>query len=257
MIESLPIIRLRDHNQESLDDELAVERPLTLYLNGQEWVTLLSSPIDLKELAVGYLYTSGVINANADIENLVIASDKFDVYIDTVNKDLPQELFGKRIYTSGCGKGIIFYNPIDLMHRQQNSSTLSVSFSAVLELMKRLQQMSATYQRTGGVHSAGLSDGKEILVFKEDIGRHNAVDKIIGAALLQGIDAGNAMVLTSGRVSSEVIFKVHKAQIPILVSQTAPTEQAAKIAQSVNITLIGFARGKRMNVYSGHSRIVQ
>ena len=108
---------------------------------------------------------------------------------------------------------------------------------------------------TGGTHSAALSDGKDILVFREDIGRHNAIDKVVGYALVKNVTLKNTLLITSGRISSEVLFKVRKGGIPMVVSKSAPTNQAVKLAREMDITLIGFARGSRMNVYNGEKTV--
>jgi len=122
--------------------------------------------------------------------------------------------------------------------------------------MNSFQKMSLAFRETGGVHSAALSDGEHILVFKEDIGRHNALDKASGAALLKGINPKCLIVLISGRISSEIIGKAKRLGAPFVISRSAPTDQAIKIARATNITLIGFARGNRMNIYSGEKRVV-
>ncbi len=112
------------------------------------------------------------------------------------------------------------------------------------------------YSKTGGVHSAALASENEIFIFKEDIGRHNAIDKVIGEGLKKECVFESKIMISSGRISSEVLFKVQKARIPLLVSQSAPTNQAVKLARDMEITLVGFARGNRMNVYSKEERII-
>ena len=122
-------------------------------------------------------------------------------------------------------------------------------------MVKKFQMKSELYKTTGGTHSAALSDGENILIFHEDIGRHNAVDKVIGDAFLQQIRLDDKILITSGRVSSEILLKVAKGGIPLLVAISAPTDMAVELANKLGITLIGFARGKRMNVYTHEERI--
>ncbi len=162
----------------------------------------------------------------------------------------------KRLYTSGCGKGTIFYNMVDILHRHRIDSSLKISSKSILKLMQEFQQKSNLFMETGAVHSAALSDGRNILVFKEDIGRHNAIDKIIGRTLEEGIDFRDKIILTSGRISSEILLKIQKCIVPLIISRSAPTDQAVKLACELNITIIGFARGNRMNIYSAPERVL-
>ena len=123
-------------------------------------------------------------------------------------------------------------------------------------MMHDFQGSSPEFQDTGGVHSAALADGSRILHVREDIGRHNAVDKLIGAAIIKGMSLQDKIVLSSGRISSDIVLKIRKTAISTIVSRSAPTNQAVNHARAADITLVGFARGKRMNVYSGERRIV-
>jgi len=135
-------------------------------------------------------------------------------------------------------------------------SDLQVNGAEILELMSHFQQRSETYRSTGGVHSAALCDKKNLNVFSEDIGRHNAIDKIFGQCIWEGISTNNQIILTSGRISSEIVIKIARNNVPVLASKSAPTDTAVKLADLLGITLIGFVRGMRMNVYSHHKRIV-
>jgi len=123
------------------------------------------------------------------------------------------------------------------------------------EVLIKFSKSSELFTETGGVHSAAISDGKEILVFREDIGRHNAVDKVIGSLVLAGITLSDKILLTSGRISSEIITKVIYAGVPVIISKSAPTQKAIEYAIKENITLIGFARGNSFNIYSNSHRI--
>jgi len=191
-----------------------------------------------------------------DIKAITIDNRKFASYIELVTKDTASQLLFKRLYTSGCGRGVIFYNALDLMHRQKITSNFKVSSEKLISLMNSFQKKSITFRETGGVHSAALSDGNNILVFKEDIGRHNALDKTIGEALMKGLNMEGLIVLTAGRISTEIISKVAKTQAAFLISRSAPTDQAVKLARELNLTLIGFVRGRRMNIYTAKERVV-
>ena len=124
-----------------------------------------------------------------------------------------------------------------------------------MDLIKEFNKSSQLFLDTGGVHSCALCDINKIIIFKEDIGRHNALDKVLGKALLEDIDFRDKIILTSGRISSEILIKTAKRQIPVIVSRSAPTSLSIDIAKKLNITLIGFARGKRMNIYSNFSTL--
>jgi len=162
----------------------------------------------------------------------------------------------KRLYTSGCGRGTLFYNAIDIMYKSKIVSDLRIKSTQISALMKDFKKRSRIYLKTGGIHSAALLDEKNIIVFREDIGRHNAIDKVIGGMILKNIPLDNKILATSGRISSEVLLKVRKCNIPIVISKSAPTNQAVRLAREMGITLIGFARGARMNIYSREERIV-
>ncbi|NOX96807.1 MAG: formate dehydrogenase accessory sulfurtransferase FdhD [Nitrospirae bacterium] len=250
------ILRIDKDKKENLKDTVTDEAPLTLELEGKELVTLLCSPDNLKELSIGFLYSSGLVNSLNDIENIVIDNRNLVSHLELKNKDILSELVFKRLYTSGCGKGVFFYNALDLMHRKTKTGNFQISAGKITELMQTFQKSSLAFRKTGGVHSAALSNGKEIIIFKEDIGRHNALDKVIGTALIKNLKMKDLIVLTSGRITSEIVFKVRKIGSPILISRSAPTDQAIKVAGEGNLTLAGFVRGQRMNVYTVKERVI-
>ena len=250
------VLRIDRDKKENIRDIVTDEIPLTIELEGKEFVTLLCSPDNLKELSAGFLYSTGLIKSMNDIENIVIDNQNLISHMELKNKAPLSELVFKRLYTSGCGKGALFYNALDTMHRRVERGDFKVSAGKIAELMKIFQRSSLAFRETGGVHSAALSDGKDIVVFKEDIGRHNALDKVIGEALMRNLKMKNFIVLTSGRITSEIVFKVQKMGSPFLISPSAPTDQAIKVAKSGNLTLVGFVRGQRMNVYTAKERVV-
>lgn len=256
MNEKVKVIKIRENSRETADDFVIREVPLTLIVDNEELVTLLCSPSDFDELARGFLFTSGLIKKDNDISKIIINQEQWSVFVDLADASLTKGLVFKRLYTSGCGRGVLFYNTQDLIGRYRIISELKVQAAKINELMAEFQDRSEGYLRTGGAHSAALSDGSSIIIFKEDIGRHNAIDKVIGRALKEGIVFKDKIILTSGRISSEVIFKTQKSGAPVLVSKSAPTNQAIKLAKELGVTLVGFARGKRMNVYSHAERIV-
>ncbi|MFC1846648.1 formate dehydrogenase accessory sulfurtransferase FdhD [Chloroflexota bacterium] len=234
---------------------IARESPVTIILNDKELVTLLCSPTDLEYLAVGYLSSEGFLESKNEIKGVLVNNKSGVVRVQTT-KDvhLEQENLYKRMITSGCGRGASFYSMADIATRKVESQ-IQVSANCVLELVRRFQLSSRIYIETHGVHSAALCDQKIILVFNEDIGRHNAVDKVFGRCLMENISTDDRMVITSGRISSEIVHKVARRHIPILVSISEPTNMGVRLAESLGITLISSVRGRRMSIYTNDWRI--
>ncbi len=250
------IIRIENQRQVEQTDQVVIEAPVTIYLNGSELVTLLCTPEELDCLALGFLCSEGFIASNEDLLSIRIREEGL-VEVELKNlKTLEEKLHGKRTITSGCGKGTIFYNVLDSLRSNPLSGRMQVKADQVLALVGELQKKAILFKTTGGVHSAALTDSEKIICFFEDIGRHNAVDKIIGKCLLSGIPTEDKMLVSSGRLSSEILLKAAKLGIQVIISRAAPTSLCIELAEALNITLIGFARGRRMNLYSHPWRII-
>lgn len=254
-MEQMKITKIKDDKREVVEDVLVEEVPLTLLVDGEEFITLLCTPLDIEDLCMGFLFTAGLIQEAAAVKRIVVDQERWTASITLQENSKVKDLVFKRLYTSGCGRGALFYNVADIVHRTELGTDFTVFSSKVKEIMISFQKMSELYLKTGGVHSAGLAKDT-ISVFREDIGRHNALDKVIGRSVKDKEDFIHSMIVTSGRISSEVIFKIQKCRIPIIISRSAPTNQAVKLARDMNITLVGFARGNRMNIYSGEERIL-
>lgn len=252
-VEKFPIQRITKDDKRDAEDLVTTEFPLTIILNNRELVTLLCSPSELDYLAVGFLSSEGLLKGKDDIKKVLIDDAKGVVRVETREEKELADLF-KRFITSGCGRGASFYSAADIQQAKIESK-ITVSAAEIFSLVKEFQHRSLTYRATGGVHSAALCDTKSILLFSEDIGRHNAVDKIFGRCIMQGMPTDNQIILTSGRISSEILFKVAKRNIPVLVSISAPTNLGVKLAADLGITLIGFVRGEKMNAYANSWRI--
>ncbi|WP_227767185.1 formate dehydrogenase accessory sulfurtransferase FdhD [Zhaonella formicivorans] len=249
---STKIIRMKgDHRQEE-EDVLISEQPLTIYLNDKEIVTLLCTPQHLEELAVGFLISEGLLAGEAQVS---IDREKGLAFVTGTENKLMGQTFLKRFITTGCGKGTSFYHFGDIRNKKIGSE-VKIPARNLLELMKEMQQHSELYRMTGCVHSAALCTPEMPLVFREDIGRHNAVDKIVGRCRLDGVDIADKLLLTSGRLSSEIVLKVAKIGVPVLASRSAPSDLAVYYAKELGLTLVGFVRGMRMNVYSHAERII-
>jgi FdhD protein len=235
---------------------LAEEAALTVYLNGEELVTLLCTPQHQDELAVGFLVLQGLLKDPEELAAVEVEADRGLVWVKTrVDRPLTRQTMFKRVITSGCGRGVTF----QFLNEAQLPNLAGVggpfSAPALLELMHRFQHASELYRLTGGVHSAALASEQGILVFREDIGRHNAVDKIAGHCFMNRVSTADKLLLTTGRVSSEILTKAVRLGVPCLVSRSAPTNVAVSFAEELGITLIGFARGRRLTVFTHRERL--
>jgi FdhD protein len=255
-MEPFDVTVIRKGVKERVSRRVSEEIPLTIEVDGKELVTLLSSPGDIENLVYGFLFNSGFIEEAADVKNLIIDRDRWKASVKLTGEGISQDMLFKRIYTSGCGKGVIFHNPIDVVHRVRLPDGFTVDYKKIEELMGLFQTKSPEHKETRGVHSSSLADGNDILIFRDDIGRHNAIDKVIGEALCRELELEDKMILTSGRVSSEILSKLLRCRIPIIVAAGAPTNQAVKLAKNVNLTVVGLARGSIMCIFSGEERIV-
>jgi FdhD protein len=255
-VEKVTVQRITADSRETVEDIVVREFPLTIILNGVELVTLLCSPANLKYLAIGFLSSEGLLKDRDDLKRVTVDERKGVVRVDTKTDVMADsEAVFKRLITPGCGRGASFYSAADT-GLEKTDYPLAVTAAEILELMKRFQHQSLLYRDTHGVHSAALCSPQEIFIFSEDIGRHNAIDKIFGECLDKGISTHDRIITTSGRMSSEIVIKVARRRVPVLVSKSAPTNTSVKLAEELGITLIGFVRGTRMNVYAHGERVI-
>ncbi len=252
----VPLLRLVDGEGNNIEDIVAREFPLTIILNNQELVTLLCSPKDLNYLAIGFLFSEGLLKNKDEIKKITVDDRRGVVRVETPeDKTSADEPIFKRLITSGCGRGASFYSASDVPKQLKVASRTQMSANEVFNLVSEFQHRSEVYRATGGVHSAALADNGSIMVFNEDIGRHNAIDKIFGECILKDVATDGRVVITSGRITSEILLKVAKRGIPIIISKSAPTDLGVNFANELGITLIGFVRGKRLNAYTNDWRI--
>ena len=245
------ITKITEEHNSVVEDAVAEEKRLRILINGQEALKMFCSPIMIRELVAGFMMTEGIVNGNWCAERMSIQYDE-DIIVD-VPVEGEVSLEGGAI-TSGCVGGMTFERPLD---KEAITDNFRIEKHKLIEIYQEFQKKSDLYNMTGCIHSAAISDSRNILVCGEDIGRHNAVDKVVGYCLLEDIPFQDKIIHVSGRLSSEMAVKCARWGIPIVVSRAAPTALAIDIADKRGITMVGFMRGKRMNIYTCPERIVR
>ncbi len=224
------------------------EMALKIFVNQQELVTILCTPTRLNHLVLGFLCSEGIIAGIQEVASMRVCEDEpiADVRLTNPEYKAPP----RRTLTSGCGSGASFATSAERV-----KSDLVVTAGEVLSLMRLLYQHQELFQQYGGVHGSALCNRKEILVAAEDIGRHNTLDKILGECLLRKVPSKDGILLTTGRISSEMLLKAARMQTPIVVSRGSPTERAIRLGRELGITVIGYARSNRLSVFCGEERL--
>lgn len=243
------IFKYQGAASEAVEDSCAVEKKCVISVQGKKLLSLYCTPMMVKELVAGLFMTEGIVT------NIISLKEMNIVYGDEIAVDLHFDRDTKP-------KSLTPYRFLGGFTVQKKRSfekihdDFSLTTEALKELFDNFQRRSELFKMTGGFHSAAISDGKTIFSFVEDIGRHNAVDKVIGDILLKNISFKGKIMLVSCRVSSEIISKCSRWGIPILASRSAPTDLAIEIAEMSGMTLVGFVRGDRLNVYANPQRII-
>jgi FdhD protein len=222
------------------------EQPLTVYVNGERFITLLCSPPQLEALVMGYLWMERVIQDPDEIQALAVSDVDGRAEV-TLRR--PVTLPTERVLTSGCGGGITFR--IDPRLFQRVASPLRVRPGDLAARLKDLFAAAVHYRASRGIHGAALADPERLLVVAEDVGRHNAVDKVTGEALLQGIPTADRILLSTGRISSEMLLKAVRMGVAVVASRTSPTEMAVGLAEQLGVTVVGYLRPESLNLYTG------
>lgn len=235
-----------------LEGEVVEEAQVCISVNGEEVATIMCSPRDLDKLALGFLYNEGVIGGTADVRAIHLSRNGTcaDVWLHDMEFSRPRRM----VLTAGCGGGVTF-DDLSQEHEPLESA-MGVRPELLAELMKQVHLGAELYQRARGIHTAALADENGILLQVEDLGRHNCLDKLCGAALQAGVTTRDRILLSSGRISSEMINKARRLETPIVCSRTSPTSFSVALAESWNMTVVGYLRQNRMRVYSHPERIV-
>ena len=277
--EKFPITfyRVTETNSEPVDGVIIGESRWSLFVNNVELVTFMATSRNLHHLALGFLASENLISDLGDIASIRVneTPDRAYWYIPSLGVNetrkmavceegvgsievrlthfdfrLPQH----RTLTSGCGGGVTF----DDLSKEQIplASTRTVRVAQIFAMMRELNLKATLYRECRGVHTTVLTDGDQLLAMAEDVGRHNTMDKIRGDCMMREIVTNDQLLITTGRISSEMITKAAKMRVPIVVSRTSPTHLAVALARAWNITLVGYARGGQMQVYTGMERII-
>jgi len=247
MFKFLPCIKLDGDAAKIGTHEVIDEIPQAVFVNGRHAMTAMMSPDGLEDFVTGYLFTEQIIKSADEIESIRIESNRISV----ITKNLFKVLGPKKTILSGCGGAASF---IDTEKLPRITSDLSLDAGQIRSLTKEILE-SELHQITGGIHVVGLASGDGIITRAEDIGRHNALDRVIGHSLRTAVDFSKTFAICSGRVSSEMVRKCLIANIPIIVSRGATTTLAVTIAEQTGVSIVGFVRSTKMNIYSHPERI--
>lgn len=237
-----------------IEGQIIVETSITIYVNGEELAGFSCTPNQLDHLAVGFLLNEGLVDAVEQVAEVQLTHGGtcVDVWL-THDIELPE----RGIFTSGCGRGVSFSQALDSGSHPafQRLPEFRVTPDRLFELMRHLSLAATLYERAGGVHTSALSDGEKLIAVAEDVGRHNTLDKLRGWAALNQVSVDQGVLLTSGRISSEMLNKAAQMGVPVVVSRSSATSRAVEMAQARGITLVGYARPPRLAVYTWPERI--
>jgi FdhD protein len=236
----------------SVDAGTIVETPVSLTVNGEVWTTFMCTPVYLEALAIGFLYNEGIIEGMDEVVDVRVCEhgDNVDVWLTHMAE---QPSTWRR--TSGCTGGVTAVDLLAKPNVSLSANNLRVQPEMIGNFVEMLFEAQSLYRETGGVHTSALSDGKKILLSAEDIGRHNTLDKIAGLCLIKDVWPQTKILMTTGRISSEMLQKAARLNAPIIISRTSPSSLSIEMAERYGITLIGYARRQRFNVYTHMQRV--
>ena len=246
----------RDQNGKEVSTKVTIERPLTLYLNSQEIVTMMTIGDYPEYLAIGYLLNQNMLYPEDKIISIDYDEDLAVVVVRTHNKTNFEDKLKKKTLTSGCAQGTIFGDLMEHVEKTRFAYNTSISTSVIFSLLNKINTTPSLYLESGAIHGCVLAETDHPIVYMEDVGRHNAVDKIAGYMRQENIEPEDKIFYTTGRLTSEMIIKTIHMGIPILISRSGFTEWGVSLARKANLTLIGRAKGKRFIALSGENRII-
>ncbi len=246
----------RDQDGREIETAVVVERPLTLFLNGQEIVTMMTIGDYPEYLAVGYLLNQNMLRRDDEITAIDYDDDIETVVVRTRRRTDFEEKLRKKTLTSGCAQGTVFGDVMERFGEIVLDRAAVLRTSWLYALTKTINTTDSLYLAAGAIHGCVLCEGPRPLVYMEDVGRHNAVDKIAGYMFLEGVAPAGKLFYTTGRLTSEMVIKTVQMEIPILISRSGFTAWGVELAREAGLTLIGRARGRRFIALSGAERIV-
>ena len=241
---------------EPIDIDVVTEKPLTIYLNSQEIVTTMTLGDMPKELSVGYLLNQNMINRKDTIEAIDYDEDIEVVIVRTKRKTNYEKKLSKKIRTSGCAVGTVYGDMMEIFYDIKLNDETKIKSSWMRKISKNIIEVPSLYLKAGAIHGCALCLNDNILAYVEDVGRHNAVDKIAGWMFLNNIEGNDKIFYTTGRLTSEMIIKTVQMEIPILLSRSGFTESGVNLANKANLSLIGRMKGKRFILLSGRHRVI-
>jgi FdhD protein len=244
-----------DHEGRKVATSVVTERPLTLFLNGQEIVTMMTIGDRPDLLAVGYLLNQSMLKADDEITAIDHDEDIATVVVRTRRKTDFEDKLRKKTQTSGCAQGTVFGDLMEEFDQVRLDPNVQVKTSWLYQLTRKINTAPSLYLKAGAIHGCVLAHQDKPLIYMEDVGRHNAVDKIAGYMFLNGVAPDDKIFYTTGRLTSEMVIKTVKMRIPVLVSRSGFTAWGVDLARKANLTLIGRARGKRFVALAGLDRI--
>jgi len=256
------VVKVDETRPQQVDDDVVIEEPLEIRVNGESVTVTMRTPGDDFDLAVGLLWTEGIIHSRNEIGTIAYCADEeqpeLKNIVNVVLVDSKRKLESARRLWSNSSCGLCGKATLDAIHQacRPVTSSLVVPGELLFTLPSRLRQAQANFDRTGGIHAVGLFDAMgSLLILREDIGRHNAVDKVLGASLSGGLPLSETILMVSGRLGFEIAQKAVVAGIPIVASISAASSLAIELANEFSMTAIGFLRGRSMNIYSHPRRI--
>ena len=245
-----------NEQEKRIDISVVTEKPLTIYLNSQEIVTTMTLGDMPKELSVGYLLNQNMLNKNDDILSVEFDDELEVVIVRTKRKTNYEKKLRKKIRTSGCAVGTVYGDMMEVFYDIKLNNNTIIKSSWMKNISKKITEVPSLYLKAGAIHGCAICSEENILAYVEDVGRHNAVDKIAGWMLLNNIDGRDKIFYTTGRLTSEMVIKSVQMEIPILLSRSGFTESGVSLAKEANLTLVGRMKGKRFMVLSGIHRVI-
>jgi FdhD protein len=244
-----------DQNGQAIETNVVIERPLTLFLNSREIVTMMTIGDYPEYLAAGYLLNQNMLRPDDEITGIDYDEEIEAVVVRTVRTTDYEDKLAKKVLTSGCAQGTLFGDVMEKFDGIVLDPEARLRTSWMYGLLKAINTMPSLYLAAGAIHGCVLCEEDRPLIYMEDVGRHNAVDKIAGYMLLKRLSCRDKILYTTGRLTSEMVLKTVQMEIPILISRSGFTAWGVDLARRAGLTLIGRARGKRFIALSGEGRI--